>query len=161
MIFELNKEYKISRPRQILYRISAIVIFIVTIVSIPVSIMFRSVLPILSCIFLVIFEAHDLLIMASQTMLINSEGILLKNFRGKRLLSWKELGEISQGKGINRHKVSYTLLAKPPSPGINLGLCRFKFWEDDHLPSTFGMDAKELAENLEQTRKENIQQELK
>lgn len=159
MIFELNKEYKISRSKKILYRISAIVIFIVAIVSIPVSIMFRSVLPLLVGISLVIFEAYDLLIMASQTMLINSDGIVIKSIRGEYLLTWKNLGEITQGKGINRHKVSYTLPSKPPLPGINLGLCRFKFWEDDHLPSTFGMDAKELAADLEQTRKEKIQQE--
>lgn len=156
MIFELNKEYKISRSKKILYRISAIVIFIITIISIPVSIMFRSVLPLLSCVFLVIFEANDLLIMASNTMTINSDGILLKNRREEYLLPWSDIGEIVQGKGINRHKVSYTLLSKPPSSGINLGLCRFKFWEDHHLPSTFGMDAKELAADLEQTRKEKL-----
>ena len=88
-----------------------------------------------------------------------ADGILLKNRRGEYLLPWLDIGEIVQGNGINRHKVSYTLLSKPPSSGINLGLCRFKFWEDYHLPSTFGMDAKELAADLEQTRKEKIQQE--
>ena len=98
--------------------------------------------------------------MASNTMIINSDGILLKNRRGEYLLPWLDIVEIVQGKGINRHKVSYTLLSKPPSSGINLGLCRFKFWyEDYHLPSTFGMNAKELTADLEQTRKEKIQQE--
>ena len=157
MIFELNKEYKISRTKQILYRVSAIVLFIGAILSIPVAIMFRSILPLLGTS--LVIEAYELLIMASRTMLINSEGILLKSIRGEGLLPWKNFGEITQSKGINRHKVSFTLISNPPSPGINFGLCRFKLWEDYHLPGTFGMDAKELAADLEQTRKEKIQHE--
>ena len=160
MKIELNKEYKITRSKQMLYRVSAIVLFIGAIVSIPVSIMFRSFLPLLGGIYLG-FTAYVLFVMASQTMLINSDGILLRNCRVEHLLSWEDFGEITQGKSINRHKVSYTLLSNTPSPGINLGLCRLKFSEGYHLPSTFGMNAKELAAYLEKTRKEKTQNELK
>jgi hypothetical protein len=158
MIFELNKEYKISRSKQVLYRVFAIILLIGAIVSIPTSILLRSVSPLLGGIYLG-FAAYIIYNMASQTMMINIDGILLKSFSGEGLLPWENFGEITQGKGINMHKVSYTLLSNPPSPGINLGLCRLKLSEDYHLPNTFGMDAKKLAADLEQTRKENIQQE--
>ena len=159
MTLELNKEYKITRSKEVLFRVSAIVLFIGAILSIPVSIMFRSILP-LSGISLVI-EAYALLIMASNTMLINSEGILLKSLRGERFLPWINLGEIAQDKSINRHKVSYTLLSNPHSTGINLGFCRFKISEGYHLPGTFGMKAKELAADLEKTRRDKIEHKLK
>lgn len=159
MTLELNKEYKITRSKQVLFRVSAIVLFIGAILSIPVSIMFRSIMPLLGGLDLAFF-AYVLFVIASQTMLINSDGILLKSLRGEGLLPWINLGEIAQGKGINRHKVSFTLLSNPPSLGINLGLFRFKIREGYHLPGTFGMKAKELAADLEKTRKENIQHDL-
>jgi hypothetical protein len=156
MTFELDKEYRISKSKQIIFRVSATILAIGAIVSIPTSIILRSVIPFLGGIELA-YLAHVLFVMASHTMLINSEGILLKSRSGEYNLSWLDIGEITLGKGINRHKVSYTLLSNPPSPGINLGLCRFKLSEDYHLPSTFGMRAKDLAVDLERTRNEKIQ----
>lgn len=157
MNFELDKVYKIAKVKQIMFRISAMALAIGAIVSIPTSLIARSVLPLLGGIFLA-QRANALFVMASQTMVITSEGILLKNRNGEHLLPWLDFSGIAQGKGINRHKVSYTLYSYPPSPGINLGLCRFQLSEGDHLPSTFGMRSKELAEDLEQMRKERIQQ---
>lgn len=159
MIFELDKEYKISRFKRTILRISAIVLLFGALVSVPTSISLRSVLVFLGGVYLA-FTSHVLFVMASQTMLINSQGILLKSRSGEYILQWLDFGEITLGKGINRHKVSYTLLSDPPSPGINLGLCRFKLREDYHLPSTFGMRAKDLAVDLEQTRKEIKQSRL-
>lgn len=156
MIFELNKEYELTQSKRIILRISAVVLLAGAFVSVPTSITLRSVLPFLGGVYLA-FAAHVLLVMASQTMLINSEGILLKSRSRKYLLPWLDIGEITQGKGINRYKVSYTLLSTPPSPGVNLGLCRFNLSEGYHLPGTFGMKAKELAADLEQTRREQIQ----
>ena len=156
MTLELNKEYKINQLKPMILRISAIVLLVGALVSVPTSIMMRSVMPFLGGIYLA-FAAYYLLVVASQRMWINSEGIVLKNRLGEHLLPWLDFGEISQGKGINRHKVSYTLMSNPPSPGINLGICRFQLSEGYHLPSTFGMKAEKLAADLERTRKETIQ----
>ena len=156
MNLELNKEYKISQFKQIILLVFAIVLFGGALVSVPTSIMLRSILPFFGGTYLAA-SAYVMLIMASQTMRVNTDGIFLKNRCGERLLPWYDFDEINQGKGINRHKVSYTLHSNPPFPGINLGLCRFTLSEGYHLPNTFGMQAKELASDLEQIRKEKIQ----
>ena len=94
---------------------------------------------------------------ASHTMTVTSDGILLKNRKREKFLKWSDIREISQGKGIDRHKVTYTLMSDPPSSRINLGLFALSHHKVYHLPDTFNMKAQDLAVTLEQTRKEKVQ----
>jgi hypothetical protein len=155
MSLELNKVYTISPFKRVVLQASAVVLYAGALVGVVTSILWRSVSFVLGGIYLA-YVADMLFVMASQAMLVNADGILLKNRRGQHLLVWSDFGSIAQGSGINRHRVSFTLLSNPPSPGINLGFCRFYLSEGYHLPSTFGMAAKDLANDLEQIRQAHI-----
>jgi hypothetical protein len=157
MSIELNKEYRIPRAKRVMLQGSAFILFSLgTLPSIPTSIILKSVLPILGGIFLA-FLSYCLFILASHTMVVSPEGILLKSRKGERLLKWSDIHEIAQGKGIDRYKVTYTLMSEPPASRINLGLFYVSGHKVHQLPDTFSMKAKELAAFLEQTRKEMIQ----
>ena len=157
MTIELNKEYRISKAKRITRQISAFILFALgTLPSLPTSIILRSVLPLFGGIFLA-FLAYCLYISVNQTMLVNSEGILLKNRKRENLLKWSDIREISQGQGIHRHEVTYTLVSDGPSSGVNFGLFRLACHRVHYLPDTFGTKAQELAVILEQIRKRQIQ----
>ncbi len=158
MTIELNKEYRISKTKRVMLLVSAFILFgLGTLLSVPTSIILRSVLPLLGGIFLAFF-AYCLFMTASHTMTVTSDGILLKYGKREQFLKWSDIREISQGKGIDRHKVAYTLMSDPPSSKINLGLFALSYRKVHYLPDTFNMKAQDLAVTLEQTRrKEKVQ----
>ncbi len=157
MSIELNKEYRIPRTKRVMLQCSASVLFCLgTLPSIPTSIILKSVLPLLGGIFLA-FISYCLFNLASHTMIVTPEGILLKSRKGEHLHKWSDIREIAQGKGIDRHKVTYTLMSDPPASRIKLGLFYLSHHKVYQLPDTFSMKAKELAAFLEQTRKEIVQ----
>ena len=157
MAIELNKEYRIAKTKRAMLLVSAFILFgLGALPSIPTSIILRSILPLFGGIFLA-FVAYCLFMTASHTMTVTSNGILLKNRKREKFLKWSDIREISQGKGINRHKVTYTLMSAPPSSTINIGLFALSYHKVYYLPDTFNMKAQDLAVKLEQTRKEKVQ----
>lgn len=159
MAEELAGEYRLSWAKRLMLRVSAVVLFCLgALPSIPLAIVEGSLWFALGGVPLVFF-AYVLLVRASETMQITQEGVLLENRRGKTLLRWSEIGRFTQGEGIDRYKVAYTLVSDQPYLKVNLGLGGLSCRKLHHLPDTFGMRAKELAVRLEHMRKERIKED--
>jgi hypothetical protein len=146
---------EIEKTRKIKFRVIAVVISSLSVISgIMYAYFEESLWPLLPAGF-ILFYSYNLWIRTCWILEVGSGGILLTCNRKRFFLPWSAIGEFAPGNSVENNKVEFTLSGEEPLSDAYQGNAYLKLRFPRFLPDTFGMSAKELADFLNNKKKEH------